>query len=87
MNSSKFLRPILKTSFCSFVLAAGLVTTVCAADLVRGPYLQTVTPTSIAIRWSTDVETDAIVHYGNTPDELTRIDAAESVQGGTMRPG
>lgn len=35
-----------------------------AAQLVRGPYLQAVTPDAITIRWRTDVPTDSRVNYG-----------------------
>jgi tetratricopeptide (TPR) repeat protein len=34
------------------------------AILLRGPYLQLGTPTSIVVRWRTDVETDSVVSYG-----------------------
>jgi hypothetical protein len=37
-----------------------------AAAVTRGPYLQTGTPTSIVVRWRTDVATDSVVQYGLT---------------------
>ena len=40
--------------------------------LLRGPYLQAATPTSIVIRWRTDVLTRGIVHFGKTPGQLDR---------------
>lgn len=40
-----------------------------AQTIVRGPYLQNVTPTSIVVRWRTDVPTDSRVRFG---DNLTR---------------
>jgi Icc-related predicted phosphoesterase len=38
--------------------------------LIRGPYLQLGTPTSIIIRWATDKKTNARVQYGLTSDKL-----------------
>jgi len=40
--------------------------------LLRGPYLQAATPTSIVIRWRTDVLTRGIVHFGKTSGQLNR---------------
>ena len=42
-----------------------------AATLERGPYLQMTTPTSIIVRWRTDLTTDSVVRYGDTPGNLT----------------
>jgi hypothetical protein len=42
-----------------------------AATVTRGPYLQTGTPTSIVVRWRTDVATDSRVQYGAAPGSLT----------------
>jgi hypothetical protein len=41
-----------------------------APAIVRGPYLQLATPTSIHIRWRTNNPTDSAVQYGITPDNL-----------------
>src|ERR1700761_856881 len=38
--------------------------------LLRGPYLQAATPTSIVIRWRTDVLARGIVRYGASADRL-----------------
>ncbi len=46
------------------IFLAGFSAPVFAANLERGPYLQIATPTSITIKWRTDVQTDAIVRYG-----------------------
>lgn len=43
-----------------------------AQQIVRGPYLQQGTPTSIVIRWRTDVPTDSAVKYGSAPGQLDR---------------
>lgn len=40
--------------------------------LLRGPYLQAATPTSIVIRWRTDVLSRGIVRYGTTAGHLDR---------------
>src|ERR1700753_2108282 len=42
------------------------------ANLLRGPYLQAASPTSIVIRWRTDVLTRGIVHFGTNPELLDR---------------
>ncbi|MCP4002235.1 MAG: hypothetical protein GY727_15100, partial [Gammaproteobacteria bacterium] len=39
-------------------------------SVTRGPYLQSGTPTSIVVRWRTDVDTDSIVYYGDVPNNL-----------------
>jgi len=42
-----------------------------AAQVTRGPYLQTGTPTSVIVRWRTDLATDSRVRYGPTVGSLT----------------
>ncbi|MFQ5426536.1 MAG: thrombospondin type 3 repeat-containing protein, partial [Gaiellales bacterium] len=39
--------------------------------LVRRPYLQLSTPSSMVVRWRTDIATDSVLHYGPAPDDLT----------------
>jgi acid phosphatase type 7 len=46
-------------------------TTAQAPTITRGPYLQLGAPTSIAVRWRTDVATDSRVRYGAAPGSLT----------------
>jgi hypothetical protein len=41
------------------------------AAVSRGPYLQLGTPTSIVVRWRTDVASDSRVQYGPAPGSLT----------------
>ncbi len=41
-----------------------------SASVVRGPYLQRATPTSLVVRWRTDVATDSRVSYGDAPGNL-----------------
>ncbi|MBP7516075.1 MAG: metallophosphoesterase family protein, partial [Flavobacteriales bacterium] len=42
-----------------------------APGLVRGPYLHIATPTSIVVKWRTDVACPARVNYGPAPGTLT----------------
>jgi hypothetical protein len=48
-----------------------LSTSTQAAAVVRGPYLQVGTPTSVVVRWRTDVATDSRVSYGAAVGSLT----------------
>lgn len=43
--------------------------------VVRGPYLQKATPTSLLLRWRTDVAMDSRVIYGTDPAALTSVAA------------
>ncbi len=40
-------------------------------SLVRAPYLQLGTPTSMTICWRTNIATDSVVHFGAAPGSLT----------------
>ncbi len=42
-----------------------------AQTLVRGPYLQSGTSSSVIVKWRTDEATESVVHYGLDPDGLT----------------
>jgi hypothetical protein len=42
-------------------------------SLLRGPYLQRMTPTSVILRWRTDCRTDSRVIYGTKVGLLTKI--------------
>lgn len=47
-------------------------------DMVRGPYLQLGGPTSIVVRWRTDLPADGVVRYGPAPDDLSHsVSAAD----------
>src|SRR5213080_832867 len=63
--SAAALTLILALTLCQSVLAATVAVT-------RGPYLQTGTPTSITVRWRTDVQTDSCVRYGPSVSSLTQ---------------
>ena len=47
-----------------------------SVELVRGPYLQQPTDSSIIVHWRTSVATDAVVRYGTSPSALTKIATA-----------
>lgn len=42
-----------------------------ATSVIRGPYLQQLTPTSVVIVWRTDSASDSLVHYGTDPGNLS----------------
>lgn len=42
-------------------------------DLLRGPYLQQGTPTSVIVRWRTGQPSDSVVRFGTSPGNLTRV--------------
>jgi hypothetical protein len=52
---------------------------IAATTVVRGPYLQTATPTSLVVRWRTDTTEASFVRYGLTRDALTLTAKAEGV--------
>ena len=50
-----------------------------ATTVVRGPYLQSATPTSLVIRWRTDATEGSVVSYGTERGQLTSTAKAEGV--------
>lgn len=51
-----------------------------AVQVARGPYLQKGTPSSVVVRWRTNVATDSRVRYGSSPGSLgSTVDDAASV--------
>ncbi|MCX6941968.1 MAG: metallophosphoesterase family protein, partial [Verrucomicrobia bacterium] len=60
-----------RTSFrlALFLLTTGLLPA--ATTLLRGPYLQLATPTSLVVRWRTDATEGSHVRYGLAKDALT----------------
>lgn len=46
--------------------------------LTRGPYLQLGTPTSMVVRWRTDVATSSVVKVGDQPGALSRLVAGDA---------
>jgi acid phosphatase type 7 len=54
------------------ILSAVLLTAFAGeAAVTRGPYLQKGTPTSVVVKWRTDVSTDSRVRFGSSPTSLT----------------
>ena len=51
---------------CLFSMNLGAQT----PQIIRGPYLQLGTPTSVIVRWRTDIPTDSILHYGSAVGSL-----------------
>jgi acid phosphatase type 7 len=47
------------------------ITSLPPANLVKGPYLQIGTPTSMIVRWETDIASDTKVAYGTSSTALT----------------
>jgi chitodextrinase/predicted transglutaminase-like cysteine proteinase len=54
----------------ALIFIFGYTGTILAQEITRGPYLQTGTPTSIIVKWRTDIPTDSQVLYGTSPDNL-----------------
>jgi acid phosphatase type 7 len=69
----------LKVTSLFFALVLGWCEAGSAATITRGPYLQLGTPTSVVVRWRTDMATDSRVQYGSAPGNLTA-----SVNNGTV---
>ena len=47
-----------------------------ATTILRGPYLQSATPTSLVVRWRTDTTEGSFVRYGLAADALTETTKA-----------
>ncbi|CAN5240439.1 hypothetical protein BH09BAC4_BH09BAC4_25560 [soil metagenome] len=66
---------MVRLSLVRWVLLLGLVAsfmTTIAQSVTRSPYLQTVTPSGITIRWRTDLPTDSRVRFGTSLAQLTQ---------------
>lgn len=50
-----------------------------ATTILRGPYLQSATPTSMVIRWRTDTTEGSVVSYGLERNALTQVAKAEGI--------
>lgn len=61
------MRRLALSAALSALLAASIAH---AEQLVRKPYLQTVTPTAATIVWTSDVAADSLVRYGSSPSSL-----------------
>ncbi|MEE9397248.1 MAG: metallophosphoesterase [Methylococcales bacterium] len=50
-----------------------------AQTIIRGPYLQQATPTSMVIRWRTDVATDSVVNFGKVVTNLSQSETSSNI--------
>lgn len=57
-------------ALAALAASAGAPRPAAAQAVIRGPYLQVPTPTSMVVRWRTDVATDSRVAYGTAPGSL-----------------
>lgn len=60
----------MKTFFLLLVLSANTIIAQ-TISVVRGPYLQQATPTSIIIKWKTNSATSSKIYYGSSPANLS----------------
>ncbi len=63
-----------------FILFAFLINTVQAQELIRGPYQQNATTSSIKIMWRTSEATNSWVKIGDTPDNLDRVFSNDALE-------
>ncbi len=70
-----YLKSSLALALC--LLGASLLPA--ATTIVRGPYLQTATPTSMIVRWRTDLTERSVVSYGEARNALTSSARAQGV--------
>lgn len=69
MKQALYLSNFIKYAFLLlgfFLIAFGAI----GETVIRGPYLQKATPTSMTFRWRTDVATVGVVRYGSSPGNL-----------------
>ncbi|WP_353720415.1 metallophosphoesterase [Dyadobacter sp. 676] len=63
----------MKPYLFTFLLVFAMIATRGQGVLLRGPYLQVATPTSIVIRWRTDKPSGSVVKIGTSAQSLDRI--------------
>lgn len=68
-------RSLLLRALCALAPASLFA----ATTIVRGPYLQSATPTSLVVRWRTDATEASVVNYGLARDALTLTAKAQGV--------
>lgn len=56
----------------AFEMTSIFVRVQAGAGVVRGPYLQLGTPTSVIVKWRTDIAFDSLARYGLAPDNLNQ---------------
>jgi hypothetical protein len=69
------LRAFFSGAFCALTITV----LPAAPTILRGPYLQSATPTSIVVRWRTDIAEASVVNYGLERDQLTSSAKAQGV--------
>ncbi len=62
-----------KQVFYLLPLLFSLIFCSASAQIVRGPYLQSISPNQGIIRWRTEQATDSKVIYGENPQELNKV--------------
>lgn len=68
------MRTLPKARFAAPALALLAISTSASAEqFIRKPYIQTLTPTSAILVWTTDVGANSVVHYGTDPQNLTQL--------------
>ncbi|PSL30425.1 metallophosphoesterase [Dyadobacter jiangsuensis] len=60
----------MKTYLLTFLLFFAFIAAHAQGTLLRGPYLQVATPTSIVIRWRTDKPSESVVKIGSSSQSL-----------------
>ena len=63
----------LSLSSCAVLSIALIAAEVAAQTITRSPYLQLGTPSSVVVRWRTDIATGGRVRYGTDAGALTNI--------------
>jgi hypothetical protein len=74
----QIMRKYLKQFTVSLLLVCLHASAASAANAVRGPYLQTATPTSIIVKWRTDDATNSVVRFGTSSTGLDEFVSAAS---------
>ncbi len=71
---------LMQLASCSILLSLLLGTALPAAPtILRGPYLQSATPSSIVVRWRTDTTEASVVSYGTARHQLTSVVKSEGI--------
>lgn len=61
----------MKRNLLSLLMVIAVIWQLSAQDLVRGPYMQNLTQTSVKVMWRTSAPTQGWVKVGSSPDNLT----------------
>lgn len=70
--SNYVLRAVAAFNDSTSLTSAPVRFTAAAARVIRGPYLNLGTPTSLVVRWRTDFASDSVVRYGPDPGNLNQ---------------